>query len=59
MALKDLATMKIKPLIFEMALSKLPKELNDIVNKLRNMSVDEIKEMFAGIKKLEVDVYNK
>lgn len=48
MALKDLTTMKIKPLIFEMALSKLPKELNDIVNKLRNMSVDEIKEMFAG-----------
>lgn len=40
--------MKIKPFIFEMALSKLPKELTEIVTKLRTMSVDEIKEMFAG-----------
>lgn len=31
-----------------MALSKLPKELTEIVTKLRTMSVDEIKEMFAG-----------
>jgi hypothetical protein len=47
MVLKDLK-MEIKPIIFEMAISKMPKTMKELVFVLNNSSIDEIKELFAG-----------